>query len=127
MLQGLFVLLLFQLLGETVARGLGLPVPGPVIGVVLLVAALAIRARWRRGEAAKGGPLPVETAADGLLRHLGLLFVPAGVGVAQSYHALGGQLLAVGAALVGSTAITLVVTVAVFRLVSRGVERSAGR
>ncbi|HEY0290726.1 MAG TPA: CidA/LrgA family protein, partial [Hansschlegelia sp.] len=63
----------------------------------------------------------------GLLRHLGLLFVPAGVGVAQSYHALGGQLLAVGAALVGSTAITLVVTVAVFRLVSRGVERSAGR
>ncbi len=127
MLQGLFVLLLFQLLGETVARGLGLPVPGPVIGVVLLVAALAIRARWTRGEAAKSGPLPVEAAADGLLRHLGLLFVPAGVGVAQSYHALGGQLLAVGAALVGSTAITLVVTVAVFRLVSRGVERSAGR
>ncbi|MGA0532925.1 CidA/LrgA family protein [Hansschlegelia sp. KR7-227] len=118
MLQGLFILLLFQLFGEAAARGLGLPVPGPVIGIVLLVVALTLRARWASPREREDPP-PVEAAADGLLRHLGLLFVPAGVGVAQSYHALDGVLLPVAAALVGSTVVTLIVTVAVFRLVAR--------
>jgi holin-like protein len=49
-----------------------LPVPGPVIGMALLFAALA----WR------GGPsLPLRESAQKLLQHLSLLFVPAGVGV----------------------------------------------
>jgi putative effector of murein hydrolase LrgA (UPF0299 family) len=89
-----------------------------VIGIVLLVVALTLRARWASPREREDPP-PVEAAADGLLRHLGLLFVPAGVGVAQSYHALDGVLLPVAAALVGSTVVTLIVTVAVFRLVAR--------
>lgn len=120
MLQGLFVLLLMQLAGEAIARGLALPIPGPVIGVVLLVAALALRARFHTPREG-GEPPAVEAAADGLLRHLGLLFVPAGVGIAQSVDALDGRLVAVIAALVGSTVITLLATVATFRLVSRAV------
>jgi holin-like protein len=71
---GLTVLLVCQLAGETLARALALPVPGPVIGMALLFTALLLR---RAPE-----PQPdVAAVADGLLGQLGLLFVPAGVGV----------------------------------------------
>lgn len=70
-LRGLAWLLALQSLGELLARGLGLPFPGPVVGMVLLLVAL----RW---------PLvrePVAVCADFLLQHLSVLFVPVGVGV----------------------------------------------
>ena len=67
-------LLLCQLAGEVAARALGLPVPGPVVGMVLLFAALLLRGR-------REAPGDLSRTADGLLGSLGLLFVPAGVGV----------------------------------------------
>lgn len=73
MIGALTSLLACQLAGEVATRALGLPVPGPVAGMVILFAALLLRG----GEA----PLPLGQAADGLLGNLGLLFVPAGVGV----------------------------------------------
>jgi holin-like protein len=66
-------LLVCQLAGEIASRALGLPVPGPVIGMVLLFVALLLRGREAPG--------PLGRMADGLLDNLGLLFVPAGVGV----------------------------------------------
>lgn len=70
-LKGLTLLLLCQSAGEAVARLFGLPLPGPVLGLLLLAALL----QW--------APLrgPVEAAATPLLQHLSLLFVPVGVGV----------------------------------------------
>jgi holin-like protein len=73
-IAGLAALLLCQLAGEALARAFALPVPGPVIGMALLFAALLARRRPDPPEA-------VGHVADGLLAHLGLLFVPAGVGV----------------------------------------------
>lgn len=66
------LLLACQLAGELLVRLLGLPVPGPVVGMVLLFTGLLLRG---------GVPVPVAAAANGLLAHLALLFVPAGVGV----------------------------------------------
>jgi holin-like protein len=66
-------LLVCQLAGEVATRALHLPVPGPVVGMVILFLALLAR----RGPV----PAPLGETADGLLGHLGLLFVPAGVGV----------------------------------------------
>ena len=87
-LRGLAWLLALQSLGELLARGLGLPFPGPVVGMVLLLGTL----RW---------PLvrePVAACADYLLQHLSLLFVPVGVGV-MTHLALvsqyGGRMLVV--------------------------------
>ena len=70
-LRGLAWLLVFQSMGELLARGLKLPFPGPVVGMLLLLFAL----RW---SAVRG---PVGLCADFLLSHLSLLFVPVGVGV----------------------------------------------
>jgi holin-like protein len=70
-LRGLVWLLVFQSLGELLARGLGLPLPGPVIGLILLLLAL----RWPAVQT------PVAECAGFLLSHLSLLFVPVGVGV----------------------------------------------
>ncbi len=75
MIPGLLALLCCQLAGEFLVRLLGLPVPGPVAGMVILLVALGLRT-----------PAPsagVVRVAEGLLRHLQLLFVPAGVGVVQ--------------------------------------------
>ena len=72
-LRGLACLLLFQCLGELLARALHapLPLPGPVLGLLALLVALNVPAIRQ----------PVAAAADLLLAHLSLLFVPVGVGV----------------------------------------------
>lgn len=70
-LRGLAWLLLLQAAGEALAHALTLPIPGPVIGLALLLALL----RWQPVRA------PVQAAAELLLTHLSLLFVPVGVGV----------------------------------------------
>ena len=70
-LTGLAILLVLQAVGEAAAHALGLPLPGPVVGTVLLIAALQCR---RLQE-------PVRAAAEALLSNLSLLFIPAGVGV----------------------------------------------
>ncbi len=73
MLTGILGLLGFLLAGETIVFLLALPLPGPVLGMGLLLAWLL----WRKGEV----PAGLNTAATGILQYLSLLFVPAGVGV----------------------------------------------
>jgi holin-like protein len=119
MIRGVFVLLLFQLVGEVLARGLNLPAPGPVVGLALPIAALAAYDAWRPfGDEALAAS-ELGRAASGLLASLSLLFVPAGVGVVQYLGLLRDEGFALAAALVVSTLMTLIVTVGVFVLVKR--------
>src|ERR1700735_3928193 len=83
MIRGLFILLVFQLVGEVASRGLALPAPGPVIGLALLVIALGLYQRWRPLDEDALAASDLGHAARGLLAALPLLFVPAGVGVVQ--------------------------------------------
>ncbi|GLR97023.1 tetrahydromethanopterin S-methyltransferase subunit G [Bradyrhizobium liaoningense] len=46
MLASLGLILLCQLIGEAVVRGLGLPLPGPVLGLLLLLVLLLARDRF---------------------------------------------------------------------------------
>jgi holin-like protein len=119
MIRGFFILLVFQLVGEVLARGLYLPAPGPVIGLALLVVALALFRRWRPFDEEALAASDLGQAARGLLAALPLLFVPAGVGVVQYLGLLRDQGLALAAALVVSTVATLIATVGVFLLVKR--------
>jgi putative effector of murein hydrolase LrgA (UPF0299 family) len=103
MLPSLFLLLVCQAAGEAAAQLLHLPLPGPVIGLALLLAGLLLRG-------GRDVPTPLGETADGLLRHLSLLFVPAGVGITTHLGLLADQALPVAAALVGSTVLTIWVT-----------------
>lgn len=104
-LQGLALLLVLQSAGELLARGLALPWPGPVIGLLLLLAAL----RWPAVQQRVGA------VADFLLSHLSLLFVPVGVGVMTHLPLLGRHGLALLLVIVLSTWIGLLVTASVMR------------
>jgi putative effector of murein hydrolase LrgA (UPF0299 family) len=118
MLHAILILLGCQLIGEVLARGLALPVPGPVIGMALLFAALQGRARLRT-EAVDMGTLPLGAAAAFLLANLSLLFVPAGTGIIRQTAVLTAHGPGLIIALIGSTALTLIVTALVFVAVAR--------
>ena len=108
-LRGLAWLLLFQAAGEALARGLELAMPGPVIGLVLLLGALRLRVIRE----------PVSVAADFLLAHLSLLFVPVGVGVITHLHILSRHGLQLLVVIVVSTWLGLAVTAIVLRRLRR--------
>lgn len=110
MLQALAVLLVFQLIGEVIGQALGLAIPGPVVGMALLFAALALHAPFVER---------LRSTANNLLQHLSLLFVPAGVGVMLHARRVADEWLAIVAALVVSTVLTVAVTALTVRLVSR--------
>ena len=123
MIRALALLLSCQLAGEVLTRALALPVPGPVLGLVLLVAGLGLAARLGRVDAERIDGTELGRTASGLLGVLGLLFVPAGVGVVQQGGLLLRHGMALGAALVVSTVAALVVTAWVFVAVSRLIRR----
>jgi holin-like protein len=101
MLGAVTLLLVYQLAGEALVLALGLPVPGPVIGLALLFVTLV-----RRGAVPSG----LRETANGLLSHLSLLFVPAGTGVMVHFARIGSEWLPIVVALVGSTLLTIAVT-----------------
>ena len=100
-LRGLAWLLVFQSIGELLARGLSLPFPGPVVGMILLLPALQFDAVQK----------PVSSCADFLLAHLSLLFVPVGVGVVTHLGLLADYGLRILLVVLVSTLVGLAVTV----------------
>ena len=109
-LQGISCLLLLQTLGELLARALGLALPGPVLGMLLLLLAL----RWPFVARSVGA------VAEFLLSHLSLLFVPVGVGVMTHLDLLdryGGRIVVV---IVVSTALSLATTALLLNRLMRG-------
>jgi holin-like protein len=110
MIGALALLLILQLVGEVAVRWSGAPLPGPVVGMVLLFLAL----RWREAL-----PDALRTTAETLVSHLSLLFIPAGVGIMQYGALLAEEWLAVVMALVLSTLITVAVTALVMKAVIR--------
>lgn len=126
MIRGLAVLLVCQLLGEAAVRAAGLPLPGPVLGLVLLIAVFALV----KARAVSGGPAAAtlddtEATGDRILSVLGLLFVPAGVGVVTELDLFARHGVALAAALAVSVVATLLVTVATFLIVKRLLPTSA--
>jgi len=110
MLAAFTLLLVFQTIGEVLARVLALPVPGPVIGMALLFAWLTIR-RGPSGE--------LRSTATQLLSHLSLLFIPAGVGVMLHFERLRSEWLPISAALLISTTATIAVSAWVLNKLKR--------
>ena len=110
MLRALLTLLLCQFLGEIAANALALPLPGPVIGLVLLLALLIARG---------GADEPMRAASQRLLQYLSLLFVPAGVGILQHLHRVEREWLPIAVSLVVSAVLTVAVTAFTIRALAR--------
>ena len=106
-ISGITLLLIYQLVGEVSVLYLSLPVPGPVLGLILLFLTLMIRG---------GAPTSLEKTGNTLLSHLSLLFVPAGVGMVVHLNLITEQWLPILLTLVLSTLITLAATAGVFWL-----------
>lgn len=118
MITGLTWLLACQLVGEMLVRLTDVPVPGPVVGMLLLF--VILRVRRSDDDAA------VVRAGDGLLRHLQLLFVPAGVGVVAYATTLRDDALPIAVAVVGSWLLGLAVVGWTVTLLAR-TRAGAGR
>ena len=114
MLNWFTLILVCQLAGELIVVGTGLPLPGPVIGMLLLFGILLVV-----------GNVPDQLARTGdfLLSNLALLFVPAGVGVMVHYQLLKNDWPAISVSLIASTLITIAVTA----LVMIGLKRLTGK
>ncbi|KAB1072673.1 CidA/LrgA family protein [Methylobacterium planeticum] len=123
MIASLTLILLAQLLGEGIARSSGLPVPGPVIGMALMLGFLVLRDRGPR-LVPRLLPPPLtdgtlERTGKGLLANLSLMFVPAGAGIVGRLDVLEAQGAKLALVLVVSTAAALLATVLTFLAVQR--------
>lgn len=116
MLNYLTLIFCCQLAGEFIIGATDLSIPGPVLGMVILFCFLLVR-----------GSIPddLSSVADGLLNHLSLLFVPAGVGIMLHFKLLGDDLFAISAALIVSTVLTVIVTAVLMRSFSNGSKEIA--
>jgi len=101
MLNYLTLILSCQLVGELTTQALQAPVPGPVVGMVILFMLLLVRGSV---------PPDLSTVGDTLLRYLSLMFVPAGVGVMLHVQLIGDDWLPIALALFVSTVLTIAVT-----------------
>ena len=111
MIGGLVRILFFQGLGELFSRFALALIPGPVIGLIALLAWLWVR---------KGLPEEVDLVASTLVQHLGLLFVPAAVGVVMFWPQLRAHGAGIAVALVVSVIVTVAVTALALKWISGG-------
>lgn len=118
MLGAIFTILIFQLAGEVIQKGFELPLPGPVLGLILLLFSLVFTKK-------SINPNLVElrarlmTTSEKLLSYLSLLFVPIGVGVIMHLQLLEGQLLKIVFVIGLGTIMTMVFTAFIFAVFSK--------
>jgi holin-like protein len=110
MLNTILTLLIFQTIGEGLVYALELPVPGPVIGMLLLLGFLV----WKNDVAAKLAP-----TSSKLLGHMSLLFIPASVGIIVHIHRILDEWIPIAVALIVSTVASIMVTAAVIRTLKK--------
>ena len=110
MIRGLTILIGFQILGDASAAALQLPIPGAIIGMLLLLVTLIVR---------RGRLAPVQTTAQRLLPYLPLILVPVSVGIMTQWPLLGRHWLALSLALTLSLIAGLLTTVFCMRYIGR--------
>ena len=106
---GFLILIFLLLVGNIIAEVSALPVPGSIIGMLILLGFL----HWRRSI-----PEAVGQVSDGLIRYLGLLFVPAGAGVSAYWGLIADQWAMIIFASFGSTVLTLVFCALLYKRLS---------
>lgn len=117
-LNGLTLLLVYQLVGEVLSRLLQVPIPGPVLGMLLLFLSLFFF---------KKAKTVLRDSSSAILSHLSLLFIPAGVGLMTHFGRLEQEWLPVSVALFLGAIISFVTTAWLMQLTIRLMNRKAGK
>jgi len=106
MLRSLFIIFFFQLLGEAIQKFFEINIPGPVIGLILLLLVFIFFIK---------NTLPfrkikkeISETSHQIINYLSLLFVPIGVGVVMHINYLGDNLFKILAIIIIGTLSTLV-------------------
>ncbi len=115
-MKGFVWLMAFWLLGELVARAVSLPIPGQVLGMAALF--VSLRLGWVKLDW-------IKEAAQLLLSHMMLLFVPVVVGVMLYYRVLAEAWLPVSAAVIIGTLVVLLASGGTVKLLERNRDREA--
>ncbi|CCG08573.1 CidA/LrgA family protein [Pararhodospirillum photometricum] len=121
MVSSFFLLLAVQLVGEVAREVLGVPIPGPVLGMF----GLALFLIARQTLTSKTVSASLSHTSETLIGQMGLMFVPAGVGLVAQGPLLAREWLPLVAGVVGSTVIGVVVTGAVMHWTLPAVEEDA--
>lgn len=117
-INGITLLLIYELVGEIITLSLRLSIPGPVVGMTLLFLTLL----WRRKV-----PRSLDSASSALLSHLSLLFVPAGVGLITHFDLILQEWVAISLTLALSTIITITTTAGIMVLLTNLLSPSNSR
>jgi holin-like protein len=122
MLNSIFVILFFQLVGEFIQKFLELSVPGPVIGLFLLLIIL-LMSKKNYYKIPINFQINLINSAENLLNYLPLLFIPVGVGVVMHLSLLEDNLVPVMLVIIIGTLLTLAVTAFVMDKLLREVNK----
>ena len=118
MLKGIFIIFFFQLIGEVVQQYFVLLIPGPVVGLILLLMTL-ICTQGLTSSAIGTLSKSIFQSADGILRYLSLLFIPIGVGVIMHLQYLENNILSVVAIILIGTVTSLGLTAVLFERLTK--------
>ncbi|MDB2391270.1 CidA/LrgA family protein [Alphaproteobacteria bacterium] len=118
LLGAIFTIFVFQLIGEAIQKYFDLAIPGPVIGLILMLCALLVTKQMMHPTIASLRT-SIMTTSEQLLGYLSLLFVPIGVGVIMHLHLLEAQLLRIIAVIVFGTICTMIFTSVIFLKASK--------
>lgn len=116
MIAAFLMLIACELVGEVVRSAFDLPVPGPVIGMFCLGGILALR---KDTPGTPAIPEALGRTAEALISQMGLLFVPAGVGIVAEMGLVRREWLPIAAGLIGSTVLSLALTGLVMHWMTR--------
>lgn len=109
-LRQFMIILIMYFLGITLQTLLNLPIPGSVIGLIILF--LALQTKLIRVDM-------LEEVSEFLLSHMAFLFLPAGVGLITALHVLSGKWIQFIIIILITTAIVFIVTAYVVKLLRR--------
>lgn len=117
MLIAIFTILVLQLIGEALQKYFNLSIPGPVIGLILMLLTLMMTNSKKLNMLAPLRTNIINTS-ETLLSYLSLLFVPIGVGVVMHLQLLEMQLLRILVVILIGTMSTMIFTSLVFSKIS---------
>lgn len=109
-LKQLCIILIFTFLGEALSKLLHLPIPGNVVGMIVMLIALLTKVIK---------PEAVEDVSDFLLNNLAFFFVPPSIGILGCLDILKGNIVKLLIICVISTVIVLIVTAYTVQLISK--------